>query len=62
LRIGRNKTEYDFRGRDQGADRTRRAMTISGEVESFKYLGFFGTKRRGLWHECKNRIKCGWMK
>jgi len=47
LRISRNKTEYieyDFGGRDQGVNGTRRAMTISGdvigEVKSFKSLGF----------------------
>jgi len=48
LRISRSKTEYiehDFGRRDQEIDETRRAMTISGgvigEVESFKFLGYF---------------------
>jgi len=48
LKISRNKTvyiEYDFGGRDQEVDKTKRAMTISGDmigvVESFKYLGPF---------------------
>jgi len=48
LRISRSKIErieYDFGGRDQKIDGTRRTMTISGdvigEIESFKYLGSF---------------------
>jgi len=70
LRISRSKTEfieYEFGGRDQEVDGTRRAMTISGddvigEIESFKYLGPFVQRNEGFVVDVKHRIKCVWMK
>jgi len=56
LRISKNKTEYnieyDFGGRDQEVDETRRAITtrgdVIGEVESFKHLESFVQRDRAL--------------
>jgi len=69
LRISRSKTEYiehEFGGRDQDNDRTRRAMTTSGDVtgkiESFKYLGTFVQRNGGFKMDVKYKINCSWMK
>jgi len=59
--------EYEYGGRGQEIDRTRRAMTISTDIDevnpkSFKYLGSFEQRDGGFVVDVKHRIKCGWMK
>jgi len=63
LRINRNNIEYmeyEFGGRDQKLEGTRRAMTIRGymigEVKNFKYLESHVQKGWRLWYGCKTGL------
>jgi len=62
----KGKAGYDFGGRDQEVDGTRRAMPLNGdvigEIESFKYFGSFVQRDGGFGMDVKHRIKRGWMK
>jgi len=67
LRIGTSETEntkYDFGGRDQDVDDTKRAITINGDVmddvESFTYLfRSFLQRDGGVLVDVKRGITCG---
>lgn len=52
IKLIKNKYEYNFGGRGQEVDRTRREMTICGDVirkiENFRYLGSYVQNNGGF--------------